>query len=59
MARALAPELVTADDIMEFDAGANPIDRRGRDIYSERFIHSEVYKVRKDVNAVVHSHSPS
>jgi len=59
MARALAPGLVTADDIMEFDADANPIDRRGRNIYSERFIHSEVYKVRKDVNAVVHSHSPT
>jgi len=57
LARSLSPGLVTADDIMEFDLDSNPIDRRGRLIYSERFIHGEIYKVRPDVNAVVHSHS--
>ena len=30
-----------------------------RPIYSERFIHSEIYKARPDVNSVVHSHSPT
>jgi HCOMODA/2-hydroxy-3-carboxy-muconic semialdehyde decarboxylase len=59
MSRARAPGLVTRDDIMEFDADANPVDRAGRPIYSERFIHSEVYKARPDVKAVVHSHSPT
>jgi HCOMODA/2-hydroxy-3-carboxy-muconic semialdehyde decarboxylase len=57
MARALAPALITAPDIMEFDLNSNPIDRRDRGLFSERFIHGEIYKVRPDVNAVVHSHS--
>ena len=30
-----------------------------RQTYSERFIHAEIYRVRADVNAVVHSHSPA
>jgi ribulose-5-phosphate 4-epimerase/fuculose-1-phosphate aldolase len=59
MAAAKAPGRVTAEDIMEFDLEAKPIDRRDRPIYSERFIHSEVYKARPDVNAVIHSHSPT
>jgi HCOMODA/2-hydroxy-3-carboxy-muconic semialdehyde decarboxylase len=58
MARAMGPRLVTAADIMEFDAEGEPVDRQGRGIYSERFIHSEIYKKRSDVNAVIHSHSP-
>src|SRR5262249_7598265 len=29
MARAIAPGLVTAEDIMEFDLDSNPVDRRG------------------------------
>jgi HCOMODA/2-hydroxy-3-carboxy-muconic semialdehyde decarboxylase len=59
MARSLAPELVTAADIMEFDLDSNPVDARGRTLFLERFIHGEIYKARPDVNAVVHSHSPS
>jgi ribulose-5-phosphate 4-epimerase/fuculose-1-phosphate aldolase len=58
MARAIAPALVTADDIMEFDLDSNPIDQRGRGMFIERFIHGEIYKARPDVNAVIHSHSP-
>jgi HCOMODA/2-hydroxy-3-carboxy-muconic semialdehyde decarboxylase len=57
MARALSPALITAPDIMEFDLNSNPIDRRDRSLFSERFIHGEIYKVRPDVNAVVHTHS--
>jgi HCOMODA/2-hydroxy-3-carboxy-muconic semialdehyde decarboxylase len=58
MARAMAPSRVTAGDIMEFDMDGEPLDRRGRSVYSERFIHSEIYKKRADVNSVIHSHSP-
>jgi HCOMODA/2-hydroxy-3-carboxy-muconic semialdehyde decarboxylase len=58
MARATAPAQVTFDDIMEFDGSGEPLDRAGRSIYSERFIHSEIYKQRPDVNSVIHSHSP-
>jgi HCOMODA/2-hydroxy-3-carboxy-muconic semialdehyde decarboxylase len=57
MARAIAPGLVTADDIMEFDLDSNPLDRRGRSMFVERFIHGEIYKVRPDVNSVIHTHS--
>src|SRR5262249_35230512 len=58
MARSLAPALVTGDDIMEFDLDGNAADARGRSIFLERFIHSEIYKARPDVMAAVHTHSP-
>lgn len=58
MSRSLAPALVTADDIMEFDLDGNAIDARGRSLFLERFIHSEIYKARPDVMSVVHTHSP-
>ena len=57
MARSIAPALVTAADIMEFDLDGNPLDARGRAVYLERFIHSEMYRARPDAGAVVHSHS--
>ena len=59
LARSMAPGLVTADDIMEFDLDGVALDPRGRTLYVERFIHSEIYKAYPEVNAVVHSHSPS
>jgi ribulose-5-phosphate 4-epimerase/fuculose-1-phosphate aldolase len=59
LARSMAPALVTADDIMEFDLESAPVDLRGRPIYLERFIHGEIYKQRPDVRAIVHSHSPA
>ena len=58
MSRSLAPALVSADDIMEFDLDGNAIDARGRSLFLERFIHSEIYKARPDVMSVVHTHSP-
>jgi ribulose-5-phosphate 4-epimerase/fuculose-1-phosphate aldolase len=58
MSRSLAPALVTAGDIMEFDQDGNPVDARGRNVFLERFIHAEIYKARPDVMAVVHTHSP-
>ena len=59
LSRSLAPGTVKAEDIMEFDLDGNPVDTRGRKPYLERFIHSEVYRVRADVQAVVHNHSPA
>jgi ribulose-5-phosphate 4-epimerase/fuculose-1-phosphate aldolase len=59
ISRSRAPALVTADDIMEYDLDDQPIDARGRSSYLERFIHSEIYKARPDVQAVIHSHSPA
>jgi ribulose-5-phosphate 4-epimerase/fuculose-1-phosphate aldolase len=57
ISRSLAPALVTLDDVMEYDLDDNAIDARGRHSYLERFIHSEIYRVRPDVQAVVHSHA--
>jgi ribulose-5-phosphate 4-epimerase/fuculose-1-phosphate aldolase len=59
ISRSLAPELVTESDIMKFDLDRNLIAADKRKPYVEIPIHSEIYKVRSDVMAVVHSHSPS
>jgi len=52
-----SPELVTLDDIIEFDLDCNPIDQRGRSIYIERPIHGGIYQARPDVHSVIHNHS--
>lgn len=59
LSQSKAPELVQADDILEYDADAVPVDGVGRPQYSERFIHSEIYRARLDVLAICHHHSPS
>jgi len=59
LARSMAPGLVTAVDMMEFDLAGDPIDPQGRTPYLERFIHSEIYKAYPAVQAIVHSHSPA
>jgi HCOMODA/2-hydroxy-3-carboxy-muconic semialdehyde decarboxylase len=52
LSRSLAPELVMAADLIEFDLDGNAVDARGRALYSERFIHAEIYRARPDVRAV-------
>jgi HCOMODA/2-hydroxy-3-carboxy-muconic semialdehyde decarboxylase len=59
LSRSMAPALVTADDIMEFDMDGAPVDPRGRAVYLERFIHSEIMRLNPAVTSVVHSHSPA
>jgi ribulose-5-phosphate 4-epimerase/fuculose-1-phosphate aldolase len=59
LSRSIAPEITTAEDIMEYDLDSNPVDGRGRSMHSERFIHGEIYKVRPEVKSVVHFHAPS
>src|SRR6476469_4807984 len=59
MARSLAPELVTAGDLIEYDLDSTPLTDEGRESVRERFIHGEVYKARPDVMAVVYNHSPT
>jgi ribulose-5-phosphate 4-epimerase/fuculose-1-phosphate aldolase len=59
LARSMAPGLVTADDVLKFDLDGNAVEARGRTLYVERFIHSEIYKAYPGIRAVVHSHSPS
>ncbi len=59
LARSMAPGLVTAADILSFDRDGHPVEAGGPQPYLERFIHSEIYKARPEVKAIVHSHSPS
>jgi HCOMODA/2-hydroxy-3-carboxy-muconic semialdehyde decarboxylase len=59
LARSMAPGLVEAADIMEFDPDGEAVDPQGRTPYLERFIHSEIFKAHPRVMAVVHSHSPA
>jgi ribulose-5-phosphate 4-epimerase/fuculose-1-phosphate aldolase len=59
MSRSKAPALQEPDDIIEFDLDSNPVNANGRPTFLERFIHGMIYKVRPDVQAIVHSHSPS
>jgi HCOMODA/2-hydroxy-3-carboxy-muconic semialdehyde decarboxylase len=49
--------MVTAKDIVIFDLESNPLTHSDKPQYSERFIHSEIYKVRPDVVSVVHCHA--
>lgn len=59
LARSMAPGLVTTGDILEYDRDGAPINAGDRRVYLERFIHAAIYRARPDVQAVVHSHSPS
>ncbi len=59
ISRSIAPELVTASDIVELDLDGDPVDATGRKLYLERFIHGEIYKRRPDVKSIVHHHAAS
>ena len=57
IARSLAPDLVTADDIVELDLDGQPVRDEGGTLYLERFIHAAIFEARPDVMAVVHAHA--
>ncbi|HJY77537.1 MAG TPA: class II aldolase/adducin family protein [Burkholderiales bacterium] len=59
LARSVAPELVTQEDLIEYDLDSHPMDAGGRESVNERFIHGEIYRARPEVKCVVHNHSPS
>lgn len=59
ISRWLAPDLVTPSDIVELDLDCVPVNGDTRKLYSERWIHSEVYRARPDVKSVVHTHAPT
>jgi HCOMODA/2-hydroxy-3-carboxy-muconic semialdehyde decarboxylase len=54
-----APGMVKRQDIVCYDLDGNSVSDTTERPYLERFIHSEIYRSRPDVVAVVHSHSPS
>ena len=60
MARNMAPGLVADADILEYEvATGEAVHAEPPRLYLERWIHSEIYKARPDVMAVVHNHSPA
>jgi HCOMODA/2-hydroxy-3-carboxy-muconic semialdehyde decarboxylase len=63
LARSIAPELVSEEDLIEYDLDSHPLNadvgKSGRDSVLERFIHGEIYRARPEVMCVVHNHSPS
>jgi ribulose-5-phosphate 4-epimerase/fuculose-1-phosphate aldolase len=59
ISRWLAPNLVTPSDLVELDLDCVPVHGDTRKLYSERWIHSEIYRVRADVRSIVHTHAPA
>jgi HCOMODA/2-hydroxy-3-carboxy-muconic semialdehyde decarboxylase len=59
LARSTAPELVATADVLVMDLDGNTTAPATIKLYVERFIHSEIYRARPDVMAIVHCHSPS
>ena len=56
--RSVAPGMATLDDIVVCDMNGKVLEGKYNRTYSEVVIHTEIYKKRKDVHSVVHSHSP-
>ena len=59
ISRSQAPALVQGEDILVLDLDSNPIGETTTALYLERYIHGEIYRRRPDVQAIVHSHSPT
>lgn len=59
MARSLPPALITPADILVFDLDSKAVKPTDQRLFTERYIHGEIYKARPDVMAIVHSHSPT
>lgn len=59
LSRSRAPQLVSPEDLIEYDLDSKPIQTPSVSQYSERVIHGEIYKARPDVMSVCHHHSPA
>ena len=58
LSRSMAPGLVQPEDVLAFDLEGQAVLQTAAKPYLERFIHSEIYRARPDVIAIVHGHSP-
>ena len=56
LSRSSAPDMVTAEGLIEYDLDSQPVRDPGVPQYSERVIHGEIYKARPDVMSVCHHH---
>jgi len=59
LSRSRSPELVTRDDLMEFDLEGVPVDPQGKRPYLESVLHGRIFAARPDVRATVHHHAPA
>jgi ribulose-5-phosphate 4-epimerase/fuculose-1-phosphate aldolase len=59
ISRWLAPDMVTESDILEVDFDCKPVGGEKARLYSEVFIHGEIYRARSDVKSIVHTHAPA
>ena len=57
ISRSVAPELVTADDIVELGLDGQPVREEKHTLYLERFIHAAIFEARPEIMAVVHAHA--
>jgi 3-hydroxy-2-methylpyridine-4,5-dicarboxylate 4-decarboxylase len=56
MPRAMPPALVSRADIIEVGLDCKPVVPDAPRLNGERYIHCQVYKARKDVQSVIHTH---
>jgi L-fuculose-phosphate aldolase len=54
----IAPDAMTADDLVVLEDDGTPVELNGRTRTSEWRLHVEVYRRRRDANAIVHTHAP-
>lgn len=55
----LAPDMVRDADILELDFDCKPVGGEKARLYSEVFIHGEIYRARPNVKSIVHTHAPA
>lgn len=59
LASAKPPNLVGVCDMLLFGINGEPVQPAKAALFSERYIHSEIYAARPDVQAICHHHAPS
>jgi ribulose-5-phosphate 4-epimerase/fuculose-1-phosphate aldolase len=59
ISRHRAPQLVLADDLIEFTLDYKPVKPTTLRMYSEGIIHGAIYQARPEVMSVCHHHSPA
>jgi ribulose-5-phosphate 4-epimerase/fuculose-1-phosphate aldolase len=57
--RSRSPQLVEADDVLEFTLDSEPVKPPTERLFAERVIHGCIYEARPDVMAVCHHHAPA
>ncbi|EEA03190.1 aldolase domain protein, class II [Burkholderia sp. H160] len=57
ISRSCAPELVDIDDIITMRLDGSIAEGEAAKPYLEVYIHAEIYRLRSDVRAIVHSHA--